>query len=92
MSNSPSVPWFFIGYFNEIIDNSEKSGVIVRAEGTFCSFRSFLSENDLFDIKHSGNFLSWRGKRGNHLVHCRLDRAIETTSGQRSSHHVTAII
>lgn len=31
---------------------------------------------DLFDLRHSRNFLSWRGKRHDHMVHCRLDRAM----------------
>lgn len=39
-----------------------------------------MSQNDLFDLKHAGNFLSWRGKRGTHLVHCRLDRALSNPS------------
>ncbi|KAF2595846.1 hypothetical protein F2Q68_00012364 [Brassica cretica] len=51
-------PWFLSGDFNEIIDNSEKKGCVVRAEGIFCAFRAFLAQNDLFDIKHHGNFLS----------------------------------
>lgn len=37
--------------------------------------RSFYSEGDLYDLPHSGDFLSWRGKRGDYLVRCRLDRA-----------------
>ena len=69
-------PWFLTGDFNEITDNSEKKGGPERAEGTFCAFRTFLSENDLFDIKHYGNFLSWRGNRNSHLVQCRLDMAL----------------
>lgn len=73
---NPKGPWFLTGDFNELIDNSEKKGGQVRAEGTFGAFRSFLSENDLFDLKHSGNAFSWRGKRGNHLVRCRLDRSL----------------
>lgn len=39
-------------------------------------FRSFLSESDLFDLKHSGESLSWRGIRYSHVIRCRLDRAI----------------
>ena len=39
----------------------------------FSNFRYFLSSCDLVDLRHSGNFFSWRGKRGDHLVHCRLD-------------------
>lgn len=38
--------------------------------------RSFMAECDLYDLRHSGNFLSWRGKRHDHVVHCRLDRAL----------------
>lgn len=66
--------WFLTGDFNEIIDNGEKSGGAVRAEGTFCAFRFFLSHNDLFDFKHHGNFLSWRGVRNTQVVQCRLNR------------------
>lgn len=72
-------PWFLTGDFNEIVDNSEKCGGPDRAEGTFCAFRSFLSHNDLFDLKHSGSFLSWRGQRYTHLVQCRLDRSISNS-------------
>lgn len=36
----------------------------------------FLKKNDLFDVKHYGNFLSWKGKRNSHLVQYRLDRVI----------------
>lgn len=76
LHSNPKGPWFLTGDFNELIDNSEKRGGPARAEGTFTAFRTFLSENDLFDLKHSGNALSWRGKRGTHLVRCRLDRAM----------------
>ncbi|CAA7058840.1 unnamed protein product [Microthlaspi erraticum] len=72
-------PWFLTGDFNDIIDNSEKEGGVIRAEGTFGDFRTFLSEGDLFDLRHSGNFLSWRGKRNDHLVHCRLDKSLSNS-------------
>ena len=74
-----SGPWFLTGDFNELIDNSEKCGGPDRAEGTFGAFRSFLSQNDLFDLKHSGSYLSWRGRRHSHLVQCRLDRSISNS-------------
>ncbi|CAA7029801.1 unnamed protein product [Microthlaspi erraticum] len=61
-------PWFLTGDFNEIVDNSEKHGGPARAESSFVDFRSFMSECDLFDLRYSGNFLSWRGQRRNHLV------------------------
>lgn len=74
-----TTPWFLTGDFNEIIDNSEKCGGPDRAEGSFGAFRTFLSSHDLFDLKHCGSFLSWRGQRHTHLVQCRLDRAICNT-------------
>ena len=62
------------------MDNTEKCGGPVRAEGIFVNFRSFLSSNGLFDLKYSGPFLSWRGQRHSHLVRCRLDRAISNSA------------
>ncbi|CAL9224796.1 unnamed protein product [Arabidopsis halleri] len=69
-------PWFLSGDFNDIIDASEKQGGPERHEGTFTDIRSFMAECDLYDLRHSRNFLSWRDKRHDHLVHCRLDRAM----------------
>ena len=80
VTTNRDTPWLLTGDFNEIVDNSEKSGGPVRAEGSFTTFRSFLSTGDLFDLKHSGNFLSWRGKLHNHLIHCRLDRSIANSA------------
>lgn len=72
--------WFLTGDFNEITENSEKSGGKERPESSFSNFRSFLSTCDLFDIRRTGNYLSWRGKRHTHLVHCRLDRAMANST------------
>lgn len=69
-------PWFLTGDFNDIIDNSEKEGGPARAEGTFGDFRTFVSEGDLYDLRHSGPSLSWRGKRNDLLIRSRLDRAL----------------
>lgn len=69
-------PWFLMGDFNEIVDNSEKTGGKIRPESSFTHFLSFLCTCDLFDIRHTGNYLLWRGTRHTHLVHCRLDRAL----------------
>ncbi|CAA7019207.1 unnamed protein product [Microthlaspi erraticum] len=69
-------PWLLTGDFNEILDNSEKVGGPARQENSFVDFRSFMSECDLYDLRHSGNFLSWRGVRYKHNVKCRLDRAM----------------
>lgn len=73
-------PWLLSGDFNEILDNSEKVGGPLRWEGSFTAFRSFVSQNGLWDLKHSGNKLSWRGNRYSHFIRSRLDRSLVNCS------------
>ena len=68
--------WALTGDFNDILDNSEKSGGPPRAEGSFIAFRSFVYINGIWDVKHTGNQLSWRGKRHTHDIKSRLDRTL----------------
>ena len=68
--------WLLSGDFNDILDNVEKVGGPERCEGSFIPFRSFVSENGLWDVKHVGNPLSWRGQRCTHFIRARLDRAL----------------
>lgn len=68
--------WFIAGDFNDLLDNSEKVGGPARWEGSFLSFRSFVAQMGLWDLKHSGNHLSWRGTRYSHFIQSRLDRAM----------------
>ncbi|KAF8116567.1 hypothetical protein N665_0017s0117 [Sinapis alba] len=60
--------WPLTGDFNEILDDSEKEGGPARWEGSFTAFRSFVSQHGIWDLKHSGNHLSWRGTRYSHLI------------------------
>lgn len=68
--------WFVTGDFNDILNNQEKEGGVVRTEGSFTDFRSFVAECDLYDIHHAGDFLSWRGVTSAGVVRSRLDRAM----------------
>ncbi|WZZ92349.1 hypothetical protein YC2023_120928 [Brassica napus] len=72
--------WLITGDFNDLLDNSEKVGGPVRWEGSFLSFRNFVSQMGLWDLKHSGNHLSWRGTRYTHFIQSRLDRAMANCS------------
>lgn len=74
-ANSREAPWFITGDFNNLLYNEEKVGAPPRDEGSFSDLRTFYAEGDLHDLHHSGDPLSWRGTRGDHLVRCRLDRA-----------------
>ncbi|KAL0740221.1 hypothetical protein Bca4012_081734 [Brassica carinata] len=72
--------WLLTGDFNDLLDNSEKVGGPLRWEGSFLSFRSFVSQMGLWDLQHSGNHLSWRGTRYNYFIQSRLDRAMANCS------------
>lgn len=74
------MPWFLTGDFNDIINNQEKSGGRTRIEGSFGDFRNFISECDLYDLPHTGDFLSWRGVKNDEVVCCRLDRSMANSS------------
>lgn len=50
--------WLLTGDFNDILDATEKTGGLARPEGSFVDLRSFFSECDLYDLRHSGNPLS----------------------------------
>ena len=71
--------WFVTGDLNDILSNDEKAGSTIRPEGSFSDLITFFSEGDLFDLQHTGDPLSWRGKRGDEVVRCRLDRAASNT-------------
>lgn len=68
--------WLLTGDFNDLLDNSEKVGGPLRWEGSFLSFRNFVSQHGLWDLQLSGNSLSWRGTRYTHFIQSRLDRAM----------------
>ena len=68
--------WILMGDFNELIEQSEKSGGAVREEKDGMEFKQMLLNWGLWDIKYKGNPLSWAGGRNNELVQCRLDRAV----------------
>ncbi|CAF2053904.1 unnamed protein product [Brassica oleracea var. botrytis] len=68
--------WLITGDFNDILDNSEKVGGPARWEGSFTSFRSFVSQHGLWNLTHSGNHLSWIGNRYTHFIRSRLDRSL----------------
>ena len=76
LASSRDSPWFVTGDFNDLLYDEDKLGGSARPKGSFINLRTFFSEGDLFDLRHSGDPLSWRGKRGDHLVRCRLDRAV----------------
>lgn len=65
-----------MGDFNELIDQSEKSGGAVREERDGLEFKQMFLNGGLWDIKYKGDPLSWAGRRNNELVQCKLDRAV----------------
>ncbi|CAA7012943.1 unnamed protein product [Microthlaspi erraticum] len=68
-------PWFLTGDFNDLIDNSEKEGGPMRAEGTFGDFRTFLSEGDCSDHRPIVSFFDPKKKKSKGLF--RYDRRLK---------------
>ena len=58
LASSRDSPWFVTGDFNDILNEEEKLGGPARPEGSFTDLRTFFSEGDLFDLRHSGDSLS----------------------------------
>lgn len=76
LGENKEASWLITGDFNDILDNGEKFGGPPRWEGSFLAIRSFVSQQGLWDIKHSGNSFSWRGTRYIHFIKSRLDRSM----------------
>ena len=75
VSNSMSrdAAWFVTKDFNDLLNSNEKVGGLDRPEGSFSDLRTFFSEGDLYDLRHSRDLLSWRRQHGENFVRCRLD-------------------
>ena len=67
--------WILAGDFNELMSNEEKLGGAVRSDASFWNFRNMAENCKIRELRFSGNWLSWAGKRDNVCVQCRLDRS-----------------
>lgn len=72
--------WLLSEDFNDFLYNLEKIGGLTRCEGSFILFRYCLTQLGLWDVKHSGNSLSWRGHRSSHFIRSCLDRSMANCS------------
>lgn len=68
--------WFVTGNFNDLLYEEKKLGGPARPDSSFVDLRIFFSKGDPFDLRDSGDPLSWRGQLGDYLVKCRLDKAV----------------
>lgn len=69
-------PWLLVGDFNEILNNTEKDGGVVRDESSFQDFRDLYVTCDLRDLRSIGDKFSWVGTRNTHVIKCCLDRVV----------------
>ena len=68
------------GDFNEILLSREKLGGALRSETAMREFREVMDDCGFMDLGYVGKKYSWRGKRGDHMVLERLDRALASHS------------
>lgn len=68
-----------MGDFNEIVDQSEKVGGVIRNAAQMESFKTTLSDCHLGDLGYRGSKFTWSNKRSSaEFVKERMDRALAT--------------
>uniref|UniRef100_A0A2N9F6N4 Reverse transcriptase domain-containing protein n=1 Tax=Fagus sylvatica TaxID=28930 RepID=A0A2N9F6N4_FAGSY len=74
-----SLPWLCVGDFNEILEQSEKRGLLDQSPQRMLEFRCALNSCQLIDIGYHGPTFTWdNGRHGAANVQERLDRATAT--------------
>jgi len=69
--------WLCAGDFNEILDQSEKQGAVLRRSSQIDQFRRALEDCELSDLGFSGPRYTWcNNRRDDNFILERLDRAI----------------
>jgi exonuclease III len=75
-SYSPQA-WMCIGDFNEIVDQTEKCGGVMRRESQMDLFRKVLDECSLSDLGYSGSRFTWSNRQQDgSVIQERLDRGV----------------
>lgn len=71
------IPWLCVGDFNEVLDQSEKEGALLRREYQMPGFRTALEKCHLCDLCYSGSRFTWSNRRTDGtFTKEQLDRAV----------------
>lgn len=72
--SEPELPWLVGGDFNEILQDSEKQGGLMRPMAQMGLFREALFDCNLHEIAHPDVSFTWLNKREEGEIFERLDR------------------
>jgi exonuclease III len=71
------LPWLCVGDFNEITEQSEKTGVVLRRESQMSQFRDVLEDCHFSDLGFTGSKYTWTNcRQDGSFIKERLDRAV----------------
>jgi hypothetical protein len=77
LSSCQPYPWICVGDFNEIVDQEEKEGSLLRRESRMIGFREALEACHLGDLGFIGSQFTWSNRRSDdYFTRERLDRAV----------------
>ncbi|KAM7250684.1 hypothetical protein ACFE04_022567 [Oxalis oulophora] len=82
LSGVSNLPWLVGGNFNEILNQSEKSGGLRRLEGKINNFRQGIHDCNLQEVTASGPFFTWKKNRSHGMFLEKLNRVV--ANGLRS--------
>ncbi|XP_024161425.1 uncharacterized protein LOC112168750 [Rosa chinensis] len=72
LASQSSLPWLIVGDFNEIVDNSEKTGGVPRRHVQMQGFREAMMDCSLLDMGFFGSPYTW----SDYQTKERLDRSL----------------
>ena len=78
LRDQSSLPWLCVGDFNEIVQDNEKLGGVLRLVKQMEDFQDVIHACGLMELPYSGPRFTWIRKRHSEIIAERLDMGLAT--------------